>query len=256
MAAWDVNLYLQFGNERAQPSIDLVSRVMIADPKRIIDLGCGPGNSTSILRRRWPNARVAGLDSSPEMIAAARQNQLDQEWILADATAWQAASPFDIVFSNAALQWMPDHERLLPRLLANVAPGGALAFQIPSRLYSPSHQFILQIAEDPEWAHRMSAPKSTFHMEHPPFYYDVLAPHAARLDIWETEYYHVMENHQGIMDWINGAALRPFLDALETNPQRERFVRMLRDHIVQVYPPRANGKVLFPFRRLFVIAYR
>ncbi len=256
MAAWDVNLYLQFGNERAQPTIDLVSRVKVVDPKRIIDLGCGPGNSTGILRQRWPNAHVTGLDSSPEMIAAAKRNHPDQEWILADANMWQADAPYDIVFSNAAVQWMPDHERLLPRLFANVAQNGALAFQIPSRLYSPSHQFILKIADDPEWAHRMSAAKSGFHMEHPPFYYDVLAVHASRLDIWETEYYHIMENHQGIMDWINGAALRPFLDALETVVPRERFMQSLRDHIVRAYPPRPNGKVLFPFRRLFVVAYR
>ncbi len=256
MSTWNVNLYLQFGNERTQPAIDLVSRINVDSPKRIIDLGCGPGNSTGILRQRWPEAHVTGLDSSAEMISVARKTYPDQEWILADANTWQSAVPYDIVFSNAALQWLPDHDRLLPRLLAQVAPGGALAFQIPSRIYSLSHQLILDVAAEPAWARRMDNARHGFTMERPPFYYDVLAGTALRLDIWETEYYHVMENHQAIIDWISGAAARPFLDALETEAERERFIRMLRGRIVQAYPSQQNGKVLFPFRRLFAVAYR
>ena len=136
MPAWDANLYLKFANERTQPAIDLVSRINLANPQRIIDVGCGPGNSTAILRQRWPGAAVAGLDSSPEMIAAARLANPEQEWILADAGAWQADAPYDLVFSNATLQWLPDHERIVRRLFDQVAAGGALAFQIPSRAYS------------------------------------------------------------------------------------------------------------------------
>ncbi len=256
MSAWNVNLYLKFGNERTQPSIDLVSRINLGNPQRIIDVGCGPGNSTEILRLRWPNARVAGLDNSPEMIAAATQSHPDQEWILADASAWQAALPYDLVFSNAVLQWLPNHGQLIPQLLGQVAQGGALAFQIPSRAYSPTHQFTLEVAEEPEWAQRLAAARHGFTMERPAFYYDVLAGAASRVDIWETEYYHIMADHQAIMQWINGAAVRPFLDALGTEEQRQRFTWLLTERVVQAYQRQRDGKILFPFRRLFVVAYR
>ncbi len=256
MQGWDVNLYLRFRNERTQPAIDLVSRIDVDSPKRIIDLGCGPGTSTGILRQRWPHAQVAALDSAPEMIDAARASAPHEEWILGDATAWQAATPFDIVFSNAALQWMADHERLLPRLLDQVAPRGALAFQIPARRYSLSHQLILEIADDVEWAPLTRAAKDAFILQSPSFYYDVLADKASRVEIWETEYYHVMEDHQAIINWLAGAAARPFLDALPTEQQKRRFLGLLSGRITESYRPQQNGKVLFPFRRLFAVAYR
>ena len=186
MTAWDVDLYLKFSSERTQPAIDLVSRVNLANPARIVDVGCGPGNSTAILRQRWPNARVAGLDNSPDMIGAARLSDPEQEWILADAGAWQADAPCDLVFSNAALQWVPDHERLIPRLFGQAAPGGALAFQVPARAYSQIHQLILEVANEPEWAQPMDAARQGFTQERAGFYYDLLSDKAARLDIWKT----------------------------------------------------------------------
>jgi len=256
MSAWDVDLYLKFSSERTQPAIDLVSRVNLANPARIVDVGCGPGNSTAILRQRWPNARVAGLDNSPDMIGAARLSDPEQEWILADAGAWQADAPCDLVFSNAALQWVPDHERLIPRLFGQVAPGGALAFQIPARAYSQIHQLILEVANEPEWAQRMDAARQGFTQERAGFYYDLLSDKAARLDIWKTEYCHVMQNHDAIIEWTAGTAVRPFLEALESEEQRGRFLRLLTGRVVQAYPPQRDGKILFPFRRLFVVAYR
>jgi trans-aconitate 2-methyltransferase len=256
MSAWKPNLYLQFANERTQPSIDLVSRVNVDRPRRVVDLGCGPGNSTEIVRQRWPEAQVAGLDNSPEMLAVAREKYPDQQWILADAASWQAEAPVDVVFSNAALQWVPDHARLMPHLFAQVAPGGALAFQIPSRLYSPTHQLIVEVACEAEWRTHTAAAREAFTMEHPDFYYDVLAGDAARVDMWETEYYHVMADAHAIMAWITGAALRPFVDALPDDEARERFVERVTERVVAAYPPRRNGRVLFPFRRLFVVAYR
>ncbi len=256
MSAWDASLYLQFGNERTQPAIDLVSRINVTKPARIIDLGCGPGNSTEILRKRWPRAIVAGLDNSPEMIAAARNTHPHDEWILADAATWQAASPVDIVFSNAALQWIPDHGRLVPRLLDQVAHGGALAFQMPSRRYSLAHEFIVEIANDGEWAHLTHTARDLFTLEAPGFYYDALSGSATRVDMWETEYYHRMDSHQDIITWLAGAAVRPFLDALQADAQRKRFMQLLTERIVDAYHPQRDGKVLFPFRRLFVVAYR
>ncbi len=256
MPAWNADLYMQFGNERTQPAIDLVARININQPKRIIDLGCGPGNSTEILRRRWPQANIAGLDSSPEMIGAARQQYPDADWRVGDAATWQAAVPCDIVFSNAALQWMPSHGPLVRHLLDQVAPGGVLAFQIPTHINSPLHRFILEIADDPEWTERMSAARDALTIERPSFYYDALADKASRLDIWETEYCHVMQDHQAIIKWISSTGLRPFLAALDAEEEQRRFVELLEERVAQAYPRQKNGNVLFPFRRLFVVACR
>lgn len=256
MSDWNVNLYKQFGNERTQPAIDLISRINITNPSKIIDLGCGPGNSAECLRRRWPEATVTGLDSSPEMINACRKDYPDQEWILADAANWQPPSACEIVFSNAVFQWMPQHDRLLKRLFAYVAPGGALAFQIPARIYSPLQQLIIEVANEAEWMHLMEGPKNTFTIESPAYYYDALAGTASKLDIWKTEYCHVMESTQAIISWISSTGLRPFLEVLESGIQKQRFVKVLGERVAATYLPQANGKVLFPFRRLFVVAYK
>lgn len=258
MPAWDANLYLKFGDERTQPALDLVTRVNLAAPAQIIDIGCGPGNSTAVLRPRWPGAQVAGLDNSPDMLAAARLSQPEQEWILADAAAWQASasSSYDLVFSNAALQWMANHEALVPGLFRLVRPGGALAFQMPARAYSRIHQLILEVADEPEWIRRMGAARQGFTLERPGFYYDLLAGLAARLDLWETEYCHVMPDRDAIIQWVSGTAVRPFLDALETEAERQRFIVQLSARVEQAYPLQRDGQVLFPFRRLFVVAYR
>lgn len=256
MSAWDAGLYQQFASERTQPAIDLVARLAVDDPKRIIDLGCGPGNSTEILRRRWPRAEVVGLDSSPEMISAAQARYPEQQWLLADAANWEAHQPYDIVFSNAALQWLPDHAQLLPRLLQQVAEGGMLAFQIPSHVDSQLHRHMLQLADEPEWAQRMHEAKTALTIENPSFYYDVLTECAAKVDIFEIVYYHVMKDEEAIIQWISSTGLRPFLSALETAEQQLRFTELLKTRVAAAYPCQQNGKVLFPFRRLFVIAYR
>jgi trans-aconitate 2-methyltransferase len=256
MSSWDPNHYLKFGNERTQPAVDLASRIEIADPKAVIDLGCGPGNSTQVLRRRWPEARITGLDSSPEMIAAARKSYPEQQWVLASAETWTAPEPFDIVFSNAALQWIGNHDRLVSHLLEQVAHGGALAFQIPSRSYSPVRTHMHDIADDSAWRERMLGVKGALTMEDSSYYYDVLADQARKLDIWETEYIHVMDGPESILDWISSTGLRPFLEALDTDAERRRFVDLLNKRVAQSYNRRRDGKVLFPFRRLFLVAYR
>jgi trans-aconitate 2-methyltransferase len=247
---------MQFANERTQPTVDLIARIRLASPARIIDLGCGPGNSTAVLRQKWPQADLIGLDSSADMLAAARQAYPAEQWLLADAATWQADRPFELVFSNAALQWLPDHARLFPQLFAQVAPGGALAVQMPAHYQSPLHHVTLEVAQDSAWRHLMDGPGRALTRETPAFYYAVLQPLAAQLDIWETEYYHVVDSPQAIVTWFRGTGLRPFLEALETDEQRQRFEQLVLEGYTRAYPRQADGRVLFPFRRLFMVAYR
>jgi len=252
---WQPDRYLLFGDERTRPAADLAARVQVENPKAAVDLGCGPGNSTEVLRRRWPGARVLGVDNSPEMIEAARAACPDGEWMLLGIEQWAPESRFDVVFSNAALQWVPDHGALVKRLFGCIAAGGALAFQIPSERFSLVRSFIHEIAQEPAWVARMARPLALLTMESPGFYYDRLAPSARSLDIWETEYQHVLESHQAIVDWISSTGLRPFLEALDTVDERGRFVEQLLERVRESYETRADGKVLYPFRRTFVIAY-
>jgi trans-aconitate 2-methyltransferase len=256
MPTWDANLYLKFASERTQPSLDLIARIGLAEPARIIDLGCGPGNSTLMLRRRWPRASLVGLDNAEAMIKAAREAYPHEQWVLEDAASWTADEPYDIVFSNAALQWLPDHANLFPHLLNQVAPGGVLAVQMPAHYASPLHHITLEVADDAAWRHLMEGPRNALTKKSPSFYYDALQPFASRVELWETEYYHVVNGPQSIVDWFRGTGLRPFLEALETPAQQERFLSMMLEGYTRAYPRQKDGRVLFPFRRLFIIAIR
>ncbi len=256
MPRWDANLYLKFASERTQPAIDLVSRISLSNPERIIDLGCGPGNSTAILHQRWPKAEIVGLDNSEEMIAAASNVYPDWIWIKGDAATWIADKPFDLIFSNAALQWCGNHIELFPRLLKQVSPQGVLAIQMPAHFQSPVHQLMLEIAEGPAWRHQMRQAAKAISVGRPSFYYDILQAHTSRLDIWETEYSHVMESPESILEWIRGTGVRPFLEALKSDQQRRRFEELLLAGLTKVYSPQKDGHILFPFRRLFIVAYR
>lgn len=256
MSAWDASVYLQFADERTQPAIDLVARVALAAPGRIVDLGCGPGNSTAILRRRWPGATLVGLDNSPEMIAAATKDFPQGTWLQADLATWRADAPFDLVFANATLQWLPGHAALFPRLLAQVAPGGALAVQMPARIYARVQQLLLDLADEPIWRDRLVAARGGLAVGTPAFYYDLLRPYAARLDLWETEYVHLLDSPAAIIDWIRGTRLRTFLAALADDAERRTFQARLLDAVVAAYPPQRDRRLLFPFRRLFLVAYR
>jgi trans-aconitate 2-methyltransferase len=256
MPQWDAEVYLQFANERTQPSIDLIQRIQLGDPRRIIDLGCGPGNSTEALRRRWPNAAITGLDNSPDMIAKAQASYPQGTWIAADARSWRADEPFDLVFSNALLHWIPDHANLCPHLLDQVAPGGALAAQLPAHYDSPLHREILAVSKDPAWDQGMDEARTAITREPPALYYDALEAVASRLDLWETTYYHVVAGPEAVLEWFRGTGLRPFLEALASDAERAQFERMLLERYTASYPRRPSGKVLFPFRRLFFIAYR
>lgn len=256
MPTWDADLYLRFANERTQPAIDLLARVALDAPARVIDLGCGPGNSTALLRGRWPGAAVTGLDSSPQMIAAARKDQPDGDWVLDDITTWTPDPPYDLVFSNATLQWLPDHATLYPHIFAGVAPGGALATQIPVFHAMPVQRALLDVAAEPAWWDRLEPATRSLVAESPGFYYDALRPLASRLDLWETEYNHVLADANAIVEWISATRLRPYLEALADDAERREFLTRLRAAVAEIYRPQHDGKVLFPFRRLFLVAYR
>ncbi len=256
MPTWDADLYLRFANERTQPAIDLLARVALAAPARVIDLGCGPGNSTALLRGRWPAATVTGLDSSPQMIAAARADHPGGEWVLGDITTWTADPPYDLVFSNATLQWLPEHATLYPHIFAQVAPGGALATQIPVFHAMPVQRALLGVAADPVWHDRLKPAFRSLVAESPGCYYDALRPLASHIDLWETEYHHLLASTDAIVEWISGTRLRPYLEALADDAERGEFLTRLRAAVAAIYTPQRDGKVLFPFRRLFVVAYR
>lgn len=252
---WDPSSYLRFDDERTRPSLDLVSRIAVDSPGTVIDLGCGTGNSTAVLARRWPEAQVTGLDSSPEMIEAARAECPDRPWILSAIEEWAPAQPFDVVYSNAALQWLPDHGPLVERLFDAVAEKGALAFQVPSADFARVRVLIHEIALEGPWAPRMGGPLGALTMESPGFYYDHLAPRARAIDVWETEYHHALDGPDAVVDWIASTGLRPFVAVLDDD-EAARFTKLLRERVREEYLPQADGKVLFPFRRTFVIAYR
>lgn len=253
---WNPNLYLKFANERTQPSLDLIARIGLDKPARLIDLGCGTGNSTEALRRRWPGAEVTGLDNSARMLETAARDYPAGKWVQADINAWSAETPYDLVFSNATLQWVKGHATLIPRLLAQVAAGGALAVQMPHSGKMAVRKLILATADDSAWRERMGAARNATAIESSETYYDLLAPLSSRLDLWETEYMHVMADPDAILEWIRATSLRPFLDALAGADARAAFEAQLRGRVDAAFPVRADGKRLFPFMRLFFVAYR
>jgi trans-aconitate 2-methyltransferase len=256
---WNADQYMRFGRERTQACRDLVARIDIASPRRIIDLGCGPGNSTEVLAGRWPDAELTGLDSSSEMIDAARRTSSRHHWVVGDIAAWAAGDdgPFDLVFSNAAIQWVDDHAAVYPRLLRHVGVGGALAVQVPGHHDAPPHRLMRELAASDRFCRAFAGggPRE-WHVHDLPFSYDVLAPHAATIDLWEIEYVYVMAGPEAIVDWYKGTGLRPFLDALASSADREAFLAEYLERIRAAFPRRSDGRVLFPFRRLFLVAYR
>ena len=253
MSDWRPEQYLKFAAERTQPCRDLVSRIAIPNPRRVIDLGCGPGNSSEVLAARWPEAELTGLDSSAQMIAKARGAHPAWCWLSGDIAEWtNGQDSFDVVFCNAAMQWVPDHQDAFPRLLARVAPGGALAVQMPANFEAEAHTLMRAVA-----SHFPAARSVREWFTHDTgFYYDTLAHIAARLELWSTEYIHIMDGPESIVEWYSGSGMRPFLDALLTDSDRQRFTTEYLEAVREAYSARRDGRVLFPFRRLFIVAYR
>jgi trans-aconitate 2-methyltransferase len=251
--AWDADHYLKFADARTLPALDLLSRIALAAPARVVDLGCGPGNSTAPLQARWPGAAVTGIDSSGELLAAARRDHPGIAFVEADIAAWAPPEPVDLVFANASLQWVGDHARLLPRLFDQVSPGGVLAVQMPRNHDFATHRLMRRVAAEGEWRDRLVGARETSPVQPPEFYYDLLAPRAAGFAIWETNYTQIMEGPRAIIGWLQGTGLRPFLARL-TEAEKPVFLDRYADLLAVEYKPRADGKILLPYPRLFFIA--
>jgi len=250
---WNPERYLAFGGERTRPAVDLLARVPLARPARVADLGCGPGNSTRLLCERWPEADVVGIDSSAAMLAKAEGSGIQARWLESDIAAWTPDAPYDLLFSNAALHWLPDHARLLPRLLGHLRPGGGLAIQMPRNFTAPAHTLLREVASAGPWAERLAPRLAEEPVAAPEWYHDLLAPLAAALDIWQTEYLHVLDGDDPVLNWVRGSALRPVIAALSAEEQvllEAEYARRLR----LAHPKRPDGHTLFPFRRLFIVA--
>lgn len=252
--SWNPERYLAFGDHRTRPAIDLLARIALAAPARVADLGCGPGNSTALLCTRWPAAEVLGVDNSADMLAKAAETGLRARWREADIAGWAPEAPCDVLYSNAALQWLPDHAALFPRLLGLLAPGGVLAVQMPRNFAAPSHALLQAVAQDGPWAERLAGRLLRGPLA-PEAYYDLLAPRAAALDIWQCEYLQVLDGDDPVLRWTRATALRPVLALLDAAEQT-RFEADYAARLRAAYPERADGRTLFPFRRLFIVATR
>ena len=254
MSDWNPQQYLKFKSERTQPSIDLVARIAINEPETIIDIGCGPGNSTQILHRRWPDADIVGLDSSQKMIEKARQDYPGQKWIVGHAADLDTKQKYDIVFSNATLQWVPNHDVLIPRLFDAVNKNGVLAVQVPANNESPLHKALYSVAQSRKWKGYTSGCEKLLTYHNAGYYYNVLIGLTENFDIWETTYYHVLGSHEAMLEWYSSTGMKPFLERLPDEEASNEFEQEILMQCQPLYPVQSDGKILYPFKRLFFTA--
>jgi trans-aconitate 2-methyltransferase len=258
---WQAEKYLSFNEERTRPALDLLARVDQVNPKLIIDLGCGPGNSTLQLKQHWPSAQVIGVDNSAVMLAKAKEITNNIEWQHADIYNWHPTIPPNIIFANAVLQWLDNHNLLLPKLFNYLAPHGTFAIQMPRNYDQATHITIIEMVKNPKWKNKLShllrydESEKSWPVHTPEFYYQLFEPLANKIDIWQTEYLTILAGENPVATWSEGTALRPFLSALNEN-ERDLFINEYREKIAQIYRPTKSGKTLLPFRRIFIIASR
>jgi trans-aconitate 2-methyltransferase len=249
---WDPERYLTYADERGRPFVELLARIGAAEPTRVLDLGCGPGNLTTLLRARWPDAEISGIDSSPEMIARARAADPSIDFAVDDLRAWaRNGRPVDVLVSNATLQWVPRHLDLLPALVDRVRPGGWLAFQVPGNFTEPSHTIRTELAAEAPYAddtRDVAVPSS----HDPAVYLDALTALDCRVDAWETTYLHVLTGPDPVFTWVSGTGARPTIQALPDD-LRPGFEEEFRRRLRAAYPER-DGRVVLPFRRVLVVA--
>jgi trans-aconitate 2-methyltransferase len=255
--SWSASQYSTFEQERTRPVRDLVHAVETSEVKRAVDLGCGPGNSTEVLAERYPAAAIFGVDSSSDMIAAARGRLPGLRFEQADIGTWNEPGEFDVILANAVMQWVPNHDALMPRLAGKLAVGGSLAMQMPDNLEEPAHRLMRQVAAVGPWAAKLSGAAA---LRTPrlaaEWYYGLLRPHAARVDVWRTTYHHVLPGGtDAVVEWFKGSGLRPYLAPL-TEPEQAAFLVEYRALLAEAYKPLADGSVLLPFPRLFVVVRR
>lgn len=254
---WSANQYVAFEDERTRPARDLLAAIPTPEARTAVDIGCGPGNSTELLVQRFPEARVSGLDSSADMIAAARERLPQLRFELAEIDKWTAEGPFDVIFANAVLQWVPNHATLLPALAGKLSAGGSLAIQMPDNLNEPSHRLMREVAANGPWASKLtSAAGQRTEMASASDYFSMLRPHCARVDVWRTTYHHQLTGGAaGVVEWFKGSGLIPFLSPL-TEEERAQYLQEYLTAVSNAYPALADGSVLLPFPRLFIVATR
>lgn len=253
---WSPSLYTKFEDERTRPARDLLAQVPLADINRAIDLGCGPGNSTELLIERFGAAGVSGLDGDTNMVEAARKRLPDTTFTQADLATWVPDQPYDLMFANAVFQWLPDHLDIFDRLMDGLAPGGVLAIQMPDNLEEPSHMLMEETAHAGPWRGAFEqASTRRAALPSPSVYYDRLIGKSARLDIWHTIYNHPMNGPQAIVEWLKSTGLRPYLEKVGPQYQAE-FLEDYAARIAKAYPMLGDGKVLFRFPRMFMVAVK
>lgn len=250
MSEWNPKKYLQFKQQRTQPAIDLANRVRECNPKTVADIGCGPGNSTAILKSVFPHAEICGIDNSAAMLTKARAAHSEISFLLGSAD--NLTGHYDLLFSNACLQWLPAHETLIPKLMSNLNENGTLAVQMPKSQQEPLFQIIRAVAAESEWDF------SRVHFEQNDVlsseaYYAILSSCASRFEMWETAYYHIMPSHLSLIEWVRSTRLRPYLDVLNPEEQTEFENRILRK-VKEAYPLTEQNEVIFKFNRFFFVA--
>lgn len=256
MPDWNAEQYLKFEGERTRPARDLLAQIPLVAARKVVDLGCGPGNSTELLAERWPEAEIVGIDTSADMLRQARERMPGRKFIETNVSHWAPPAGTDVMFANAVFQWLPDHLKQMKRLVQALPPGGALAVQMPDNIDEPSHVMMRETAHDGPWSAQLrEAAKVRDALPKPGIYYDALRPLCSRLDIWHTVYNHALEDAAAIVEWVKGTGLRPFLHPLEPL-QRRAFLAAYTARIAACYLPQADGRVLLRFPRLFIVAVR
>jgi trans-aconitate 2-methyltransferase len=256
---WSPAQYQKFSDHRIRPALELLGRIPLQAPRLVYDLGCGTGAVTRLIAERWPAAKVFGIDSSAEMLEKAKAGGGKVSWIQADVSSWTPEAGPDLVYSNATLHWVEEHRALFPRLAGCLAPGGCLAVQMPLSFDAPSHRLMRETLDGGGRGGRaLGTPElrkavARRWVEDRDVYYELLANRVRRLDIWTSEYLQVLEGDDPVLEWVKATGLRPVLNGLEET-ERERFVEVYRRRLRQAYPRNADGKTLYPFARLFIVA--
>lgn len=257
MADWNPESYLKFKKERTRPSIDLAEKIEAVNPKKILDIGCGPGNSTAVLKQRFPEAEIIGIDNSPNMIEAAAKTYPDMEFRLIDAShelEKLGENTFDVVFSNACIQWLPNHAELLTEMMKLLKKGGVMAVQIPVNYDEPIHKIIRSISESGKWRDSLSGTRSIATLSEEE-YFDILSHISSDFSMWKTVYFHRMPSHESIIEWYRATGLKPYLSRLDDSGRQELEAEILEE-LEKQYPIRPNGEIIFRFPRLFFIAIK
>ena len=253
--SWNPAQYLKFAQPRLRPALELLARVGLEAPTLVYDLGCGTGALTKIMAERWPAATVIGVDDSSDMLERAAGASSNLRWLRQDIAAWRPDSAPDLIYSNAALHWLPDHGRLMPALAAFLAPGGVLAVQMPRNFSAPSHLAIGETVRDGPWRSRLEPLLRESPVADPRWYLELLTAQCGDIDVWQTEYLQVLRGDSPVKEWTKGTWLRPFLLALEED-ERGVFERAYAQRVASAYPKRSDGTTVLPFQRLFFVARR